>query len=440
MMSVYFFIVSVIYAGIILLFVVVDSRLNSDKFSAVKLASYFALIEAFVMLWFSLSPNAISERIFSQLGDEYHDADLVLFSYLISVVTYFFVMVGVFCGSYLSGRAPIVLDRYILRFSSAARLASTSGGLFLYSLGVVLYLIFIHELGGLVHLWDNISLRTTMTAGLGYYQSIYNFLILVSSAFLYVVFVKGRRWVILFVMLTLSSFILVSLGQRSPLALLFFILLLVHHYSIKRFSSILNKKILLVVLSLVVFMFTVVQLRPGQDSVSFFERFERDVIQRLGIIERQVVVVGYFDVHDYWYSGLYSSLLYAFLPRNLYPSKPPVDTGVYLHGIRQGEVISPPVAAIDLEPTSWPDGFLAGYMSFGFFGLITLCFLSGYLYGFIYRLLLFSGFSAPIVVLYSMVGFMGVKPLSPLGVVEVAMMVIPFFIIGFLASIRLSRV
>lgn len=440
MINIYLFLISIGYFAFIFLFIIADFRLSSDRFSAVKLVSYFALIEAFVMLWFALSPNAISERIWAQLGVEYQDTDLVLFAYLFSVVTYFFVVVGVFFGSYFSGRTPVILDRCILNFSSAGKLVSISGGLFLYFIGVVFYLIFIHKLGGLVYLWENISLRTALSAGLGYYQSIYNFLILVGSAFLYVIFVKGRKWFFLFVMLSASFAMLASLGQRSPLALLCFILVLVHHYSIKKIPSIFNKKILLVSLGLVFFMITVVQLRPGQESVSFFDRFERDVIQRLGIIERQVVVIGYFDVHDYWYSRLYGTLLFAFLPRNFYPNKPPVDTGVYLHGIRHGEVISPPVAAIDLEPTSWPDGFLAGYMSFGFFGLITLCLVSGCLYGFIYRLLLLSDFSTPIVVLYSMMGFMGVKPLSPLGIVDFAMMVFPFFVIGLLARIRLNRV
>ncbi|MCP5177549.1 MAG: hypothetical protein H6997_08345 [Moraxellaceae bacterium] len=48
-----------------------DKKVNPDKFSGVKITSYFAMIELFVMLWFALRPDAIKNIIFPQVAVEY---------------------------------------------------------------------------------------------------------------------------------------------------------------------------------------------------------------------------------------------------------------------------------------------------------------------------------------------------------------------------------
>lgn len=441
MQEYYLVAISIFYPVFIFLFVVIDFSFNSDKFSAVKIASYFALLEAFVMLWFSLSPGAIEEHVFSQISERFHHISYVFFAYCLSLITYFFVIVGVFFGSYVFRGGALVLGS-ILRLQSierAERNALGFCGFVLYIAGFFLYLVFISKVGGLFHLWADISQRTVLSAGLGYYQSLYTFFIYIGSCFLYVLFVSKKRWLFLCVMLSLSSFILVSLGQRAPFAMFCFMLIVVHHYSVKPFASFFNKKILCVGFCLIAFMFLLVQFRPMQESEDFLSKFERDVILRLGVIERQVSVLGYFDAHDYWYFGLYQSLLYAPIPRGFFSEKPPIDTGVYLNAIRQGQVITPPVPVEDLEASSWPDGFLAGYVSFGLIGLISLCLMSGFFYGSVYSALRSSG-SISAAAVYAMVGFLGVVPLSPFGIVYLAMTFVPFSVLGFLTSFRIKRV
>jgi len=194
---------------------------------------------------------------------------------------------------------------------------------------------------------------------------------------------------------------------------------------------------------MILFLFIFVQVRHGLITFDrsglqyqvIKDRFQSDVIQRLGTLERQVVVIGYFNKHDFWHGALYESLLHAYKPRNLYPDKPPVDTGVYLNHIRQGGALYPPVPANSLAPSSWPDGYLAGYISFGVPGLLLISIASGALFGFFYRLVRLTNFAIGPVIIYGLFGFMGAVPLSPLGITYMLSIIIPVSILGWLCSI-----
>lgn len=420
-----------IFAG-----VAIDSLVTSDKFSALKLFSYFSLIEAFVMLWASLRPEFIERYVFGQLHESYHEYSYVLVAYIFSLVVYFFVAVGIFFASYVFRLPSVILGAALRLRAIDGRSLLVTGCLF-YILGVLFYVVFVSKIGGLANLWENVGMRTTLAAGYSYYQSAYTFFIYLGGTFLYVFFVRKRYYFLLVLALFLGLFVLGSLGQRSPVAIFCFILLMAHNYFIKRFSSFFNARILFVGLALVVFMFSIVQFRPGQDKVDNINRFERDVILRLGIIERQVAVVGYFERHDYWSFGAYKSLLYAPIPRLMYPEKPPVDTGVYINAIRQGVTVKPPVPAADLDPTSWPDYYLSGYMAFGLMGLLVVSLISGFVFGAIYRLMLDLFGSVSAVVMYGWTAFMGAIPLSPYGIVQLLSILVPLCLLGWLLSFRM---
>ena len=198
---------------------------------------------------------------------------------------------------------------------------------------------------------------------------------------------------------------------------------------------------------MILFLFLFVQVRHGlitfdRSGIQYQlieGRFQSDVIQRLGTLERQVVVIGYFNTHDFWHGALYESLLHAYKPRSRYPDKPPIDTGVYLNHIRQGGTLSPPVPANSLAPSSWPDGYLAGYISFGYLGLILISIFSGALFGFFYRLVRLTHFAIGPVIIYGMFGFMGAIPLSPLGIIQMLLIIIPVSILGWLCSIGIYQ-
>ena len=438
MVSISLFLIIVLYCMAIAIALMRDKKVNPDKFSGVKITSYFAMIELFVMLWFALRPDAIKNIIFPQVAAEYRDYFLVVYAYAFSLIVYVFVILGVISGSYSKNKLPLIAGRYVFGFMSMRRFTGWHGASFLYSMGLFSYFCFLQQIGGLSNLWSDISQRVLLTAGLGYYQSLYVLLITVSTAFLYVEFFHKRKF-ILFLICSLSFFILASLGQRAPAAVMVFILIIVHHYKIKPIKQLITKKLFIVISVVLLFMYLSVQLRPSSEEVDVTTRIERDVIHRLGTIERQIVVAGYFETHEYWGTGLYASLIYAMIPRGLFPEKPPVDTGVYLNDIRQGGSLTPPVPVEDLAPSSWPDGYLAGYMSFGIIGLICLSFLSGYFYGLVYRLTRMMNYSIVSIVFYSLIGFMGVNPLCPFGITRIMILLLFFIVLGFFSRISFNR-
>lgn len=441
--NIYLLLISGLYLLFILMFYHLDRRHNRDIFSAMKLVAYFACIELFVLVWFAIDSNSIEELIFEIVAPAFRNMQLVYLAYFFSIIVYFCVSIGVFLGSYGTGRTPLLIDKLFLHSRAIGKKHALSLGIFLYALGVILYLFFLKQIGGFISLWLQIGLRTTLAAGLGYIQVAYNFLIMMGLFLIYVATARKRQWLVLTVFMISTVFILVSLGQRNPVAKMVFVILLIHHYKVKNIRNILNFRMAVLVILMVSFLFFFVQVRQGTltidyegiEFVSPKNRFKTDVIQRLGVIERQVVVIGYFNEHDFWYGGLYESLLHAYKIRSSFPDKPPIDTGVYLNNIRQGTIIHPPVPANSLEPTSWPDGYLAGYMSFGFIGLILISVISGLVFGFFYRLVLLSKFATGPIIFYGLLGFMGAKPLNPYGITQILIIIISISTIGFFSNL-----
>lgn len=439
--NIYLLLISILYLSFILVFYHLDRRHNKDAFSAVKLVAYFACIELFVLVWFAVDSNSIEELIFYPLAPVFRDIQLVYYAYFFSIIVYFFVSIGTLLGSYGTGRMPLMIDKLFLHSRAIGKKNELFFGIFLYALGVVLFLFFINRLGGRFTSWPQYSLNTK-TAGLGYLQTGYNFLTMAGIFLIYAAAARKRQWLIVSVFIIGAVFMLGALGQRTPIATMVFAILLIHHYKVKKIRNIVSIKIAVSVLLMLSFLFFFLQMREGfrnvynenMEPVVQKNKIKAEVIQRLGTIERQVIVIGYFNEHDLWYGGLYESLLHAYKPRSSYPDKPPIDTGVYINTIRTGEVIYPPVPFSSMDPTSWPDGYLAGYMSFGFVGLILISVASGAIFGFFYRLVLLSDFAIGPIIFYGLLGFMGAKPLSPYGVMQILLIIISVSIIGLLSN------
>lgn len=433
--------ISGLYLSLILVFYCFDRKRNKDIFSAVKLVSYFACIELFVLVWFAIDSNSIEELIFEPLAPVFRDMQLVYYGYVFSIIVYFFVSIGTFFGSYGTGRMPFMIDKLFLHSRAIGRKHELLLGIFLYVLGVIVFLLFLNKVGGRLTSWPQYSLNSK-TAGLGYLQTGYNLLTMLGVFLVYAAAASKRQWLILSVFVIGAVFMLTALGQRTPVATMAFALLLIHHYKVKKIRNIFSIKIAVLVVLMLSFLFLFLQVRDGfrtangtsMESMVQKDKFAVEVVQRLGIIERQVVVIGYFNEHDLWYGGLYESLLHAYKPRSSYPDKPPIDTGVYINTIASGYVIHPPVPFNNLNPTSWPDGYLAGYMSFGIIGLILISVISGLVFGFFYRLVLLSNFATGPIIFYGLLGFMGAKPLSPYGITQVLLIAILVSIVGFFSS------
>jgi len=129
-----------------------------------------------------------------------------------------------------------------------------------------------------------------------------------------------------------------------------------------------------------------------------------------------VLIVSYFDNHQYWLGSAYFSLLAAPIPRGVWADKPPVDSGVYLRNIALGAEVNPPVPLNQLIPTGYTERNWAGYMNYGLFGLIALHVFSGALFALVYNYMRCSDYSVGTVVFYSIFAYGGTISLSPLGI------------------------
>lgn len=146
----------------------------------------------------------------------------------------------------------------------------------------------------------------------------------------------------LVLMLSISFCALSIFGNRSPLLLFIIMILFAHDYKIKRIDKILNKTTLAVGVGFLSLALLLVGLRPGSETyligeeASIEEKISRDLIRRVGTLERKMVVIGYFSLDKIRHGKSYNSLVVAPVPRSIFADKPPVDTGIYLKEIAEG--------------------------------------------------------------------------------------------------------
>jgi hypothetical protein len=124
-----------------------------------------------------------------------------------------------------------------------------------------------------------------------------------------------------------------------------------------------------------------------QESMRNLSYLSRD----LSGADRGMVVVTYFsNPNRLWWGASYRDLLYAPIPRKFMPDKPPVDDGVYLRGIADGNHPRPSMPAHELPLTSWPPGTWIMYMNFGLPAYLLGSLMLGFVIGAAYQYMLLS--------------------------------------------------
>ena len=164
------------------------------------------------------------------------------------------------------------------------------------------------------------------------------------------------------------------------------------------------------------------------EKIQYTQSFNNltELIIRLSPIRASIVTAGYFQDHDYWYGASFTSLLYAPIPRSMYPEKPPVETGRYTKNIALGEEVNPPTPDSQLPVYSaLPEGNLIYYQNFGFLYFIVIFILGGF-YSFFYRLVISTHSSF---LLFFYLGFWGGGvTLGVGGIVNIIMIFLSFAI------------
>lgn len=430
---------------------------QKDFFSPGRIHVYFSLLPGIGLLWFSLDSAALLDDVMSNVYSEYRNTRLLFHAYTYTILTVLITYLGICLGSIPRFKfANLLVDKFFgLRVFGGKNNAvyffkkRLWCGRLIFLSAICGYVVFISKIGGVVHLWQNMEQRVALTAGFGYLQMFYTFSLFFGSMLLLSCYFERKSYFKAGFVILLSLIVLASLGQRSPVAEFFYVVLVLYHYQVARLKGIFKIKYMVLLTVLLAFMLGSVQFRkpdalarylnsPSQILVDSLETFEKHVVARFGRIERDMVIIGYFESHDFWYGASYYSLVTAPIPSSQYPDKPPIDTGRYLLAMAAGESINPPMSVKDLPQSSWPDGNWAGYMNFYWPGLVFTYFFSGFILGFLYQYLRSSKFMVGAVALYAMNSWLGAPSLSPMGIVLILTSLALFFIWCSICRLSLS--
>lgn len=438
-MDIVLLMLAVLYYLALLLIVIIDRRLlGRDTFSPGRVIAYFGILSGLSLLWFAVSDSALEELVFNNVDAKYKDLNLVRLAYLYTIFGILIQYAGVIFGAKIRHRRLSMLMNLFLplgifernRIKAATPHRPFYCGVLMYVLGVIVYLYFLNRVGGLSDLWNNLHERVERSAGLGYLQGFYTFSLLFGSLLIVYSLWWRKKYLQIFIVVFSTVFILASLGQRGPVAVFIFSMVIIFHYKIKPIKNILKLKNIALCGLLLLFMIVSVQYRvpgavqryndnPREIITDAASSFERHIVARFGRLERDIVVLGYFAENELWLGRSYYSLLTAPLPRNIYHDKPPVDTGRYLLAIAEGEIIMPPVSVEDLPSSSWPDGNWAGYMNFYIPGFVLAFFLSGAILGLVYQHVRFCNYTVGAVAFYAIFSWGGAPTVGPLGIVNI---------------------
>lgn len=199
------------------------------------------------------------------------------------------------------------------------------------------------------------------------------------------------RLLVLLLMIGIYCLTYLVFTSRSPILEYLMFIAFGINYLWKRIklSSLMKPKIFISIVFVVLIIIVLPQFRNGQENVKIdFSNASEKFIDEFSYVGRDALVYEHFDFNNLWFGRSYTSLMTAFVPYAIYPSKPPVDDGVYLSNLAYGHEITPPVERSQLYikysiPFSTPSIM---YANFGILGVVLGCFFVGMLYAKYYKI------------------------------------------------------
>jgi hypothetical protein len=411
--------IALVYMGLIGIFYIYSRKSYYDRLNPLAILCCFSALNSISLFWFAINPELMQTLIFEQIKvADYRTDTVVLLAYIFSIVEFLFIASTLF----------LIIPRWhepeqLLKNHELPHVFLY--GKFLWAAGLLMVMLRIYLVGGPVELWTNYIFKGQEIDQSDYLQLFSDGLIILGASIIYVKLFTSKSYFSLIMLIVLSTLFLAAFGNRSPILSLLLMIVFTHNYKIKKIRSFLTFKSFLIVGTFLVVATLLVNFRVGSDTYlitnesSIKERISRDVLMRIGTLERKMVVIGHFDLSNIWYGKSYLSLIMAFLPRKLISGKPPVDTGVYIKEIADGKNPEVNSSAEMLSKTSWPDGNLAGWMNFHVIGFMFFLIFTGLLYGLYYKKMLKFSSSYTAIFFYVGLCYWGAPNFSPYGIVRI---------------------
>ncbi|EGO2701281.1 oligosaccharide repeat unit polymerase, partial [Enterococcus faecalis] len=384
------------------------TKAGKDLFNPVTISFFFLIITSVPYL-FSIANDVyiIQPQVLREIGIENIPKEIIYFVVIL--------LIGAF-SLYFGMKVPM-----IKKFSNLPGLPKSEnrkryivGTLLSFFVGMLGYLIFLRGVGGFSVLTSNLNIRTQMTAGNGYLLSLTTTSLTISVVCYIYTFKYKKSFIKYFFLLLLIlfvAFLLTSLGGRKQTLQLVTFSLISWHYGVKRVKKI-PKKIWLLVPLLVIYIVGIPILRSPDgietllNNPKYLASEVKDNIgkstKEISYIDTYLFITNHFDVSNIWLGSSFKDLLSAPIPSSIMPEKPPVDEGVYIRTLAEGNRnIKPSMPFKELFPSSWPPETIGTmYMNFWIPGVIIGMFLLGKIYKLAYLYMKKCDFNAHSVMIY----------------------------------------
>lgn len=265
---------------------------------------------------------------------------------------------------------------------------------------IIIYTIFLNQIGGLLYLISNFSNKTLVVQGTGWYRNGFLITSMLSTG-MFILALKTKRlnrffWNIIFFILLLTFFsILASVGERkNPLILLFFSMAM-WHFNIKPIL-IFRLRYLFLGLIFIAFAATAPALRKEGATDLYLKDpklllsdsapYIGELFKRFSEVDISLFIYSYFDERqEFWRGSTWPDLITGIIPSAYYENKPPLDEGVYIYNLAHFVHATPQTPFNELIPVGWPlSRVTSGYAHFGIVGVLIYAILTGIILKYIY--------------------------------------------------------
>lgn len=425
----------------IIFFLLIRNK-KEDFFSPKSAFTFLYFIEIVLSVWQLTSVDSIREEngfLYSALID-----DSCFLKYcILQSISYILVMFGINTIQKKTTNKEV----NCVSISPALAHSYLVWGILFYIIGVVGFFLIMRKVGGIVYFFSNLQYRRLLVRDLDFETMLLSFL---NNAPLLIIFSKrysGKKMSIVDILLIILAGLMSGLGGRKALLMLFIECIFIYHFAIKR----INIKVFLkpVYILLAVFLFFFFSLysqlrREGaveeflNNPIAFYQENSEDgvlsTVAGESYVPFYIAIIDYFRDHEYWHGASFKGLLTAPIPSSFYKQKPPVDDGMYLFSIAQGNPnIKPVMPASSLDGTSWPlETFGSMYANFGTIGVLVGMLILGLIIGWSYKKMILSGSSFLWLLMYVNVLF--TFELSTLRIFQVFLSFVTLAIVSFFAN------